>query len=308
MNPTNPTIPVNVQQAFNVAYVASLPTPVQALFTFEYIGNPGVLTLVSNMPFPQYLAQFQSLIARGYGAFLLSVGIGGDPYSVFSTLSAIGETWVPNATQIPLGLPGQYSGPGQSLIYPGYSLGPYPTTKPAGWITVPPMAQLLAPGANVSALLGAWYPPFNLPAPPPPPAPPAPTDPVGAQMTGTSDYYDAPGANETTYPNGAEYTDSRGTFIHSLVATPFGTVSYWTLLAAAFPGFMITLPVTTDANDSLAALVSINGGTLAKLAVIQTNAQAYNASGVNVTATLTAAGVSVPALLTAMQALYAAPS
>jgi hypothetical protein len=250
------------------------------------------------MPFPQYLAQFQSLIARGYGAFLLSVGIGGDPYSVFSTLSATGETWAPNATQIPLGAQGQYSLPGITP-YPGYSLGPYPTTKPAGWITVPPMTQLLAPGANVSALLAAWYPPFNPPAPPPPPAPPAPTDPVGAQMTGTPDYYDAPGANETPYPNGAEYTDSRGTFIHNVVATPFGTVSYWALIAAAFPGFTITLPVTTDANDSLAALVSINGGT---------PAQAYNASGVNVTATFTAAGVSVPALLTAMQALYAAQS
>jgi hypothetical protein len=306
LNPTNPTIPVNVQQAFNAAYVASLPTPVQALFTFESIGNPGVLTLVGIMPFPQYLAQFQSLIARGYGAFLLSVGIGGDPYSVFSTLAAIGETWVPNATQIPLGLSGQYSLPGVTPE-PGYSLGAYPTTLPAGWITVPPMAQLLAPGANVSALLAAWYPPFNPPTPAAP-APPAPTDPVGAQMTGTSDYYNAPGAIETTYPNGSEYTDSRGTFIHNVVATPFGTVSYWSLLAAAFPGFRITLPVTTDVNDSLAALVSINGATPEKLAVIQTNAQAYNSSGVNVTKTLTAAGVSVPALLTAMQALYTAQS
>jgi len=34
-----------------------------------------------------------------------------------------------------------------------------------------------------------------------------------------------------TYPDGAEYTDSRGTFEKHLVATPFGANAYWEKIA-----------------------------------------------------------------------------
>jgi hypothetical protein len=219
---------VPLQQQFDAAYVLSLPTPVQALFPFVYIGNPGVCTLVGTESFAAYVAQYQSFVAQGYGNYLPSVGIGGDPYSVFLTLSALGETWIPNAGQIPLGLPGQYSLPGVTPQI-GYSLGAYPTSQPTGWITVPAMSLLTSANANVSALLAAWFPPY---APPTAPTPTAFVSCVGiAEGAG---YYaanlTAPGCNILI--NGQVYTaDPRGAFTFIQSANPFspgGVSSYFT--------------------------------------------------------------------------------
>ena len=64
------------------------------------------------------------------------------------------------------------------------------------------------------------------------PAPTTPTDPVGAlQTTGSNVYSDAAGVNESNYPDGSKYTDARGTFVHQVIATPFGNTSWWTLVA-----------------------------------------------------------------------------
>ena len=84
--------------------------------------------------------------------------------------------------------------------------------------------------------------------------------------------------------------------------TPSAPVTTTTSPAAA--AFSIQGAVTPNVNDSLTANVSINGGTPINISIIQSSAQAYNTSGQNITATLTGEGVSVPALLAAMQAAY----
>ena len=68
--------------------------------------------------------------------------------------------------------------------------------------------------------------------------------------------------------------------------------------------FAIVGAVTPNINNSLTANVSINGGTAQNITIIQSSAQAYDTSGTNITAALTAKGVNVPALLAAMQAAY----
>lgn len=62
--------------------------------------------------------------------------------------------------------------------------------------------------------------------------------------------------------------------------------------------------VTPNVNNSLTANVSVNGGAAQNLTIIQSSAQAYNTAGKNITATLKAQGVNVPALLALMQATY----
>lgn len=206
------------QQLFNAAYWASLPTPVQALNN-------------TSLSSAQKIALFDSLIAQGFGAYLLVVLDlwGYDPYTWFADMSAMGFTWQAPATAIQLGQTGQYAIPG-TIPQPG-SLGTYPVVPPAGApsVVIPPMAQLVATGANVTALLAQWFPPYNAPKP----APSAPTDPVGLAIAPGSIYYlNAPGVDQSNWPNGSEYSDSRGSFVHIVVATPFGNESQWMLVAA----------------------------------------------------------------------------
>lgn len=61
------------------------------------------------------------------------------------------------------------------------------------------------------------------------PAPPTPVvgDPVGAQSTPTT-YLTVVG---DASPNGAVFTDSRGTFVKTVINTPFGNEAYWTKVA-----------------------------------------------------------------------------
>jgi hypothetical protein len=82
------------------------------------------------------------------------------------------------------------------------------------------------------------------------PAPTTPTDPVGAQQTpGSNLYSNADGVNESNYPNGAEYTDARGTFVHQVDATPFGNTSWWTLAA----------PTSAQPSDAVQARSEASG-------------------------------------------------
>ena len=63
-------------------------------------------------------------------------------------------------------------------------------------------------------------------------------------------------------------------------------------------------PVTANVNNSLTANVSING-TITNVSIIQATGHAYNTAGVDVTSSLAAMGVNLPALLTMMQTSYA---
>jgi hypothetical protein len=75
--------------------------------------------------------------------------------------------------------------------------------------------------------------------------------------------------------------------------------------AAANTKWSIVGPVTTNINNSLSANVNING-TITNVSIIFPSMTAWNTSGQNVTAQLTAMGVNVPALAAAMQAAYTA--
>lgn len=127
-----------------------------------------------------------------------------DPYLVMTMRAQMGYTWVPSALQPPISI-----APG--LTEPG--VVPYnPAEPPPGSIKV---------STNV-----ADYPPYAPPAPSTPTTP-APSDPVGVQTIGNI-YTPVPGDD---YPNGATYTDSRGTFQKVVIVTPFGRVSYWELIS-----------------------------------------------------------------------------
>jgi hypothetical protein len=65
--------------------------------------------------------------------------------------------------------------------------------------------------------------------PPAPPVTPAPNDPVGPPQgvnnaAGQPMFYTVAG---DTLPNGAVFTDTRGTFVKVIVQTPFGGEAYW---------------------------------------------------------------------------------
>ena len=126
-----------------------------------------------------------------------------DPYLVMKLRSDFGYTWVPSALQTPVTIAPGLSAPG---------IVPYdPAHPPSGAIHV--------------SLRVEDYPPFN---PPGVPASQSVTDaPVGLQSLGAL-YYSVPGEN---FPDGAKFTDPRGTFLKHVVITPFGRSSYWEKIA-----------------------------------------------------------------------------
>lgn len=138
--------------------------------------------------------------------FVIDVPImvwGWDPYLVMKLRSDFGYTWVPSALQPPVTIAPGLSAPGAI---------PYdPANPPSGAIRV--------------SLRAEDYPAFNLPAPATSAA--AANGPVGVQSLGVI-YYSIPGE---TFPDGANFTDARGTFVKHVVITPFGRSNYWEKIA-----------------------------------------------------------------------------
>lgn len=139
--------------------------------------------------------------------FIIDVPImvwGWDPYLVMQMRQQFGYTWVPSALQP--------------------SVAEAPGVNQAGTVSYNPLAP--PPGSVKVSLNLADYPPFA-------PVAAATTavqtaDPVGQQSLGNI-YLSVKG---DTSPDGTKYTDSRGTFLKHLVATPFGANAYWQLLSA----------------------------------------------------------------------------
>jgi hypothetical protein len=127
-----------------------------------------------------------------------------DAYLVMTMRAQYGYTWVPSALQPPVS-----SAPG--VAQPGV----------VAYNALDPPAGSIKVSTNIQD-----YPPFN---PPPQPAPQTPSgsDPVGLLSIGNI-YLSVPGE---TYPDGATFTDSRGTFQKHIVVTPFGRSSYWEKIA-----------------------------------------------------------------------------
>jgi hypothetical protein len=166
--------------------------------------SPEVQALQSITDQEARATQAAQLASNGFTIDVPIMVWGWDPFLVMTIRAQMGYMWVPSALQPPVSI-----APGDTE--PG--VVPYnPADPPPGSIKV---------STNI-----ADYPPFT---PPTPPAPQLPTggDPVGLQSVGDI-YLSVPG---DIYPNGATYTDARGTFEKHVVATPFGRSSYWEKIA-----------------------------------------------------------------------------
>ena len=147
----------------------------------------------------QRAAQAARLATNG---FIIDVPImvwGWDAFLMMTLRQQFGYTWVPSALQPPV------------TIAPG--------TSQTGATAYDPLHA--PPGSIKVSTNMADYPPFIAPLPPAPSTPPG--DPVGPQSIDTI-YLSVAGDN---YPNGAMFTDTRGTFQKYVVVTPFGRNAYW---------------------------------------------------------------------------------
>ena len=175
------------QADFDKVYWAAQPPDVQAL---PAITDP-----------TQRGSRAAILASQGYTIDVPIMVWGWDPYLVMTMRANYGYTWVPSALMPAVTMAPGVSSPG-ALPYD-------PAHPPAGSIKV---------STNI-----ADYPPYNPPTPIAPPSQIATDDPVGIQSIGTL-YLSVPGEQ---YPDGATFTDSRGTFVKHIVLTPFGPTNYW---------------------------------------------------------------------------------
>lgn len=160
---------------------------------------PDVRNLQTIQDSTQREAKAADLAAKG---FVIDVPImvwAWDPYLVMKLRQDLGFTWVPSAL-----LPNVTVAPG--ITQPGAA--PYdPLHPPTHSIRVSTRIE--------------DYPPFDPPAPAVPPVPVS--TPVGLQALGN--LY-LPVAGET-YPDGATFTDVRGTFVKHIAVSPFGRTMWW---------------------------------------------------------------------------------
>ncbi len=182
------------------------PTTNQQQFDQAYWASqpPEVQALPGTADPVQRATQAATLATDGFTIDVPIMVWGWDAYLVMTMRAQFGYTWVPSALQPPVTI-----APG--LAQPGV-VAYDPLHPPLGSIKV---------STNI-----ADYPPFA-PVPQPTPQTPAGDDPVGLQSIGNI-YLSVPGE---TYQNGAQFTDTRGTFEKHVVVTPFGRNAYWEKIA-----------------------------------------------------------------------------
>jgi hypothetical protein len=152
----------------------------------------------------QRATQAATLATDGFTIDVPIMVWGWDAYLVMTMRTQFGYTWVPSALQPPVSIAPGIAQPGVVAYDPLH--------PPPGSIKV---------STNI-----ADYPPFA-PAAQPKPQTQAGDDPVGLQSIGNI-YLSVPGE---TYQNGAQFTDTRGTFQKHMVVTPFGRNAYWEKIA-----------------------------------------------------------------------------
>lgn len=165
---------------------------------------PTVQALESITDTDQRATQAAQLATQGFTIDVPIMVWGWDAYLVMTMRAQFGYTWVPSALQPPVAIAPGEAQPGVIAYDPLHS--------PAGSIRV---------STNILD-----YPPFT-PAPQPTPQTLAGSDPVGLQSIGNI-YLSVRGE---TYPDGATFSDTRGTFEKHLVVTPFGANAYWEKIA-----------------------------------------------------------------------------
>jgi len=174
--------------------------PSQTTFdqAYKLAQPPQVQSLLRNIDESSRQTLGIQLALQGYTIDVPIMIYGWDPCLVMQLRQQFGYTWVPSALQAPVAIAPGVIVPGQVAYNPN---PPYPP----GSIKV---------STNVSD-----YPPFTPPPPPPPPV----TDYVGPQSFGAI-YLDIVG---DPHVDGFQTTDSRGTFVLHVVATPFGNERYY---------------------------------------------------------------------------------
>lgn len=178
---------------------------VQSAFDKTYWASqpPELRALPSIDDFEQRSLRAADLAAKGFVVDVPIMVWNWDPYLVMTMRSDYGYTWVPSALQSNIRVAPGVTQPGAV---------PYdPARPPSGSI-------------RVSTSL-ADYPPLNPPAPTPLQA--TDGDPVGIQSLATL-FLSVPGE---AYPDGAKFTDTRGTFLKHVTFTPFGRTNYWEKIA-----------------------------------------------------------------------------
>jgi hypothetical protein len=183
------------QLEFDQAYQAAQPPEIRALMNMQDDNDADNQAKI---------ARAAQLAQQGFSVDVPIMVWGWDPYLCMLYRQQYGYTWVPSALQPPVTV---VPGLGAVGNLPAYD----PNHPPAGSIRV--------------STNPADYPPFDPPAPVTPPAPI--TDPVGAQSVGNL-YLSVAG---DTYQDGAQFTDTRGTFLKHVVVTPFGRTNYWEKVA-----------------------------------------------------------------------------
>jgi hypothetical protein len=146
---------------------ALVPPPSEAIFLFTLEPDGSTILTNGNISATEREKRCQALVAKGYAPLMLFslCWEGYDQFMWYKEMedSGIGyypprfiETTAGLALQPNLGQPGQYALPG--AYHPGMGLlGPYPATKPDGWISIPPVNSLLVPGADVDALIKGMF-------------------------------------------------------------------------------------------------------------------------------------------------------
>ncbi len=178
---------------------------IQTAFDKAYWASqpPEVRALPAMDDIEQRTLRAADLAAKGFVVDVPIMVWNWDPYLVMTMRSAYGYTWVPSALQ-----PNTTVAPG--ITQPG-AVSYDPTHAPVGSIRV---------STNI-----ADYPPLDPPATAPQQA--TNGDPVGIQSLATL-FLSVPGE---TYPDGAKFTDARGTFLKHVTFTPFGRTNYWEKVA-----------------------------------------------------------------------------
>ena len=189
MSTTNPPLPpltpaqiAAIQQQCNLASVKSFPAVFYEIFSglkppasetavFLVEEEPDGSTILTNatLPAADRATRANKLVTMDYSGIMLwdLCWLGYDHFQTFKTWRDQGITWYPPRylktaawpgllLQPALGEPGQYALPDDYHDGMGL-LGPYPTTKPDGWITIPDVNALLVPGADVAALLKEMF-------------------------------------------------------------------------------------------------------------------------------------------------------
>lgn len=169
-----------IQQQFDLASVKSYPGKFYEIFSglkpkasttviFLVEQEPDGSTILTNstMSDAERTANANRLVSLGYAGIMLFdlCWLGEDHFEVYKQYRDGGMAYYPpryllTETGLVLqpkpGEPGQYALPNDYHADMGL-LGPWPTTKPEGWINVPDVNALLVPGADVAALLKEMF-------------------------------------------------------------------------------------------------------------------------------------------------------